>query len=123
MVLEINQTWRQDGIEVVITPPSELTPDKVLFGYRITNRRAGDTIFRFNISDVMSVVDSTGRRMVLQDADGGSEHSFSLRSGQSRERWVAWKGDLTRRDVTEVVVIVNGIANVTNARWRIPIYH
>lgn len=122
-VLELGQVWKQDGLELTVLPPLELHPDGILILYRLTNRRGNPVILRYDQGNVFSLVENTGRRLTMTNTRDGVTLSLTIGAGDKIETWIAWKGDLTRPEITELIITANGVASITNARWRIPIYH
>lgn len=123
-VLELRQTWRQDGLALTLNEfRNGVTAVDITF--RLVNMRDQETTFQFTDNQTFSIIDNRGRTFRMTS---DRVHRFTLRPGESIHLPRGWTvfifaGDVGARDVTELVVTVSGISTITNARWRIPIYH
>ena len=126
-ILEVGQTWRQDGLELNLTRV-DLYTDGIAFHFKLTNQRTIVTVFRFVSGDTFTVTDNDQRRLALDDA--GRISTFTLDPSASADlghdccpAFEYARTDTTQSDVTNLVITVNGISSITNARWHFPIHH
>jgi DnaJ domain len=133
-LLEVGSPWKQDGFELSLTA-ADLRADGLAVHFQFSNRRPNQIITRYTVGETITVIDNRGRRFATDhfndgaainhwDANAaGDTISLTLASNQSLGPWGNWNGDMASPSVTEVIVTVNGISSITNARWRIPVYH
>jgi len=147
-ILEVGQVWQQGGLALKLVRASmelfELWEGK-RFGLRLTfeltNRKAHTVPIHYDLSKDVKVQDNLGRDLETFPACPVSSYGFSprdeiLESGESlllrpvKEMFENFCGEhslgvfveATNPAVTEVIVSIS-IADITNARWRIPIQH
>lgn len=141
-ILEVGQTWRQGGLELRLIE-SELSIEGergpgVLLWFRLTSLRPQSIPVRFS-SENFSAANNRGQRLqlcytnlyercfswnpltvVLGSGDGIYLPSGNNDTGSHR---IFVRSDIVDPAMTEIMVTVSGISSISNARWRIPIYH
>jgi len=145
-VLEVGQSWRQEGIELRIKGPSVLPegiqffPEGILLCTQVKNNTASQIIFKLgSYSDHMNAVDNRGANLEV--------NTYNWRWGDQRTGWAfqeertiilgpgethpvlddhnCWFvfADIGNPQVTEVVVTFRNISRISQAQWRIVIPH
>lgn len=115
--------------------------------FELTNHKSQGIALRYNLGRAISAVSNQGRPLEVGYLDrsvfyvGGGEpweNSFEtittvVESGQTIKlinRGGYWgdprifiKADITDLSLTEIIISVSGISTITEARWRVPVYH
>jgi hypothetical protein len=112
---------------------AEIQPKEIVIHVNLTNRKGSDISIRYSAEN-FSAVNNLGNKLKLNfDRSGlsqGGTFTRVFRNDES-ETLVETEGgramniELDTGDpaLTEVVVTVNGVSSIQNARWRIPIKH
>ena len=140
--LEEGETWTQDDTrlqleEVIYSVGGD--QECISFRFKLYNDANHTTII--NMSDQnYTLVDNLGRRWEFWKFgscsygcgyDRSNEMSgtadprdkYYPRGGCGSHWYVSFGGLLTDERVNEIIVTADGFAQITNAKWRIPIYH
>lgn len=115
--------------------------------FEVTNHKAQAIALRYNLGRIISATSNRGRRLEVGALDrstvyttGGQPWTDSfdtitvvIESGQTIELlnrndyWgdprVFIKADIADPALNEIIIAVSGLSTITNARWRVPIYH
>jgi len=147
-VLDVGQAWKQSGFELMLTEVemgtasnSRLDPVEwgLFISFDLSNFSGNDVPVRYNLAEAITAVDNFGNNLkigsVNQDftelipetvsevfRNGSTIKLLSLPVHGDSLFSVFFYIDVTSERNTEVIVNVN-ISRVSNARWRIPIYH
>jgi DNA-binding CsgD family transcriptional regulator len=138
-ILEVGEAWRQNGVrvkleEVRLFPSGEA----IALMFNLFNDTDHEIVVTIN-EDQFTLEDNLGRRWRLcslatgylgcGDWDFINEYSETVRPGKrfptpGYDSWkVSFAGYVTDTNVDEVIVVVDGLSQITNARWRVPIYN
>jgi hypothetical protein len=137
-ILEVGQKWRQGGLEIILKNVGfevdlYSQPGFAKFELYMTNDKAQDITVKYDESNFMAV-DNRGRSLPFGWIQFGQyyykpceQQSRLIKSGEianlSCGEYILVIADIADTAMTEVIITVNGISSIQNARWRIPIYH
>lgn len=137
-ILEVGESWRQNGVrlkleEVRFFPNSEC----LTLAFNLFNETDHEIIVTIEEQDFYAE-DNLGRRWQLFTLTASgvwcqkgwiSDLTDIVAAGDrfrttGYDYWkVAFSGFLTDTNVDQVIVTVDGLSQIANAKWRIPIYH
>jgi hypothetical protein len=146
-ILEFGQTWRQGGLELTMTESGWggngdwMDEGGGVFTFILTNLEPNDRSFRFS-SDNFSAVDNFGRSVpiipkqnisineycpsdtVQLPANQTIDLVYELRCSQNKDMAFALTPRIDAGDtsITEIIVSIS-VSSISNAKWRIKIYH
>lgn len=143
-ILSVGQTWKQGGLELTMTSakstlyPQELCPiaPGAVASFMIRNKRDKEIVLVTKAEDFSAVTNTGVRLPVYMDkciSSGDTrdipEVTFSVPPGGDRSVGLDWDSpadavfyipfDVANPDITDVVLTVDGISSIHNARWRI----
>jgi hypothetical protein len=136
-ILEIGDSWRQNGVRLRLEEVS-LSPRHECLTLMFNFFNDTDHVIVVTIEEEdFSARDNLDRRWrLITISEGGtacrngwiSELSQAVEPGErfrlSYNAWVvSFTGFVSDTSVNEVIVTVDGLSQISNARWRIPIYH
>jgi DNA-binding CsgD family transcriptional regulator len=123
--LGIGETWRQNGLDVTLAD-ARASSGGISMNFLLTNTRSAPVPLRFTRQQAFSAVDNANNRLAL--VDPGFAYNFTVQPGSTaifdsahEGGPISFSGNLGDPRLTSVTVTVNGIAGISNARWRIPI--
>jgi hypothetical protein len=141
-VLDVGQTWRQGDAELTLTDVV-LHPDREDFygqlytAWKFTNISPNDIVLKFGRSNFTAQT-NLGSQLKILGFYGGAfwcdNASIVVKSGDSLDfsnmcglgssgYMLSIVVNLGNKQITEVVVSVDGISSIAGAKWRIPIFH
>jgi len=147
-ILDVGQTWRQEELELSLSK-AEMgeawvtwadtnlpTENGIYVTMKLKSQKLQDISINYNLYDSVSAVDNFGRNLSIYVAGADVTYDFrivnqilkshetiTLRSwNDSSSGSVFVSVDTASTDITEIKVIVS-LLGITNATWRIPIYH
>ena len=141
-ILEVGQTWRQEGLElrldkgeITIGEGHEHGPG-VFIGFSLTNRRPQQIAFQITQENFFAS-DNRGSQLEVGKSNPFYGYYFAppmedvpivLQSGEHIQLYHDFDAffvrvDITDPSVTEIIVGATGISSINNARWRISIFH
>jgi hypothetical protein len=137
-ILEVEQAWKKGGLELRLTEASlELLDGRpvIAFALELTNKKLSEIAIEYNLQQNVKATDNLGRNLEIAPLGFPGFVTFTkiLRSGDTI-RLVpngGWCGECdylavfveaANPAITEVIVSVS-VADITNARWRVPIQH
>jgi hypothetical protein len=145
IILEIGQTWYQDGAEVTVREPTPWTDDSpyapedqrsgMSFRLFFTNHKPQDISITYSGDFNFTAVDNLGRQLVISDvwpgvvASSCHEQTRIIPVGQTINlgcrdySYILAFVDIGNPAITEIIFTVTGVSSIHEARWRIPIYH
>ncbi len=114
-ILEADQIWRQGGAELKMVP--DINEKFIWIGLEFTNRKPQ----QIHVKPVEPrVVDNFN---ISYDSSRGVDTPCSLNPGKtckwSFEYWL----DITDPGLSELIVTIDNLSSISNAKWRIPVYH
>lgn len=130
-ILEIEQTWRQVGAELTLKKV-DVAPNHLLFFFYFTNRKSQTISIRFSEDDNFHANDNRGQRLKLCFFMNGCQHytgQYVIAPGDTQFIEPNNGGGLlvtistSDPDLTEVVMKITNISSISEAAWRVPIYH
>lgn len=134
-ILEVGESWQQNDIRLKLEEVS-FSPDCLRLHFNLYND-TNHTIVTVINEENFSVVDNLGQRWRFSSfgfcyygcTDYTEEIEDTIEAGEhfkteGCDTWkVAFYGSVTDTRVDEVIVTVDGLSQISNAKWRIPIYH
>ncbi len=144
-ILEFGQTWRQGGLELTMTTSRWGTSGEWMdegggvFTFILTNLEPYDRSFRLS-SENFSAVDNFGRTVPIIPKQNGNideycpsrtvkllaqqtfDLVYELRCSGDPAFALTPRIDAGDTSITELIVSVS-VSSISNARWRIKIYH
>jgi hypothetical protein len=134
-ILEVGASWQQNDIRLRLEEVS-FSPDCLRLHFNLFNNTDHTIVTVINEQN-FSVVDNLGRQWRFSSfgfcyygcTDYTEEIIDTIEAGErfkteGCDTWkVAFYGSVTDTRVDEVIVTVEGLSQISNARWRIPIYH
>lgn len=131
-ILEVGEKWKQEGVALSLDKIEFEPPNKFRAFFTFYNNTDHELILTVK-EDFFLAVDNIGNKWRLVwpqilpwvGPAVRSEFSEIVESGGKHGGWrvTFGGGDLTRPELSEIIVIVDGISKIKNARWRIPVYH
>jgi len=132
-ILAEGDSWRQNDVRLKLEETNFNTSKECMsLEFDLINDTDHELIVIVT-EESFSVEDNLGRRWRLAMLSGGSHYcregwiddlSDAVAVGDHFGSWrVAFIGFVTDTSVDEVIVTVDGLSQISNARWRIPIYH
>ena len=116
-ILQVGETWSQGGLSLTLVS-AEISGDRIYTRFVWANNTSNTIVTQIG-ERTFRLVTSNNIELRLSAFDSGSE---SIKSGAEREYSYQYDGDLGNSTITEIIAIAN-ISRITNARWRIPVYH
>lgn len=139
-ILELGQTWRQGDVELLMTN-ADVYPRAIRIQFRLTNLGPTEKAIRYGL-DNFSAVDNSGRRISVGGVDWNGDPSAQfdcsantviLEPTQDDSIYIpcefgSFEGVVMDVDVgdptlTEIIVTVDGVSEISGARWRVSIDH
>ena len=137
-ILETGDSWKQNGVRLRLEGVHFRPTDEcVTLSFNFFNDTDHVVVVTIEEED-FSARDNLDRRWrLITISEGGtscregwiSELSDAVAAGErfrttGYDAWaVSFAGFLTDTSVNEVIVTIDGLSQISNARWRIPIYH
>jgi len=133
-ILEVGQTWSQGELELTL---DEITLHTIgiTFRFYLTSHKLQDIIISHHIKDNFSLVDNRGVSLPLEYTNLNTRVSRKFSEPITLlvkpEETVFIGGDvlpifarfdIANEAITEVIMTVTDISDITEAKWRVPIY-
>jgi len=126
-ILVPGDTWRQNGLELTLTSP-QISANGGTADFSLTNRGQSDIRFQFTKGSAFSAVDN--RNAPLKIGDPNYRYDFVLQpnatmllDGSHAGGAISFAGPLSSPQLSSIMVTVKGMADISNAQWRIPFQH
>ncbi|MBI3913864.1 MAG: hypothetical protein HY327_06730 [Chloroflexi bacterium] len=123
-ILAPGEIWRQSGQLLTLTEVNVVS-DGVIINATFTNRTGQKLVFTVSGPNAFAVIDNMGNlfRSDIPWTDNVTvENEGSLRLFANGNAWI-FKGNVANPNVTYVIFIIRNISRISEAKWRIPVYH
>jgi DNA-binding CsgD family transcriptional regulator len=131
-VLEVGDSWRQNGVRLKLIE-TNLSSECVSFSFDFYNETNHQMVVEID-PEAFSVRDNLGQQWELVSISDWTicdtrgiyveKQSETVDPGDNYgAHWFGFKGPVTDSRVNEVVITVEKISQISNARWRVPIYN
>jgi len=131
-ILEVGASWYQNGVRLKLEE-TQLSPNCLSILIDFYNETAHQLVLVIDLEEI-SAEDNLGQRWppvslsdwIICDTRGiyTDKQSETVDPGDNYgAHWIGFEGPVTDSRVTEVVVTVQRMSQISNAKWRIPIYH
>jgi len=140
-ILDVGQTWRQSGVELTLLE-IELHPTRddyygqVYTSWRFANNTPNEIILSYSYQN-FSANDNLGNRLKIlgfyNESFWCDDYSLVMKSGDIFDfsKMCPVVGgyqlpvvvNLSNKQISEIIVTATGISSISDAKWRIPIFH
>lgn len=131
-ILEVGESWYQNGVRLKLKE-TNLAADCVSVLFDLYNETDHQLVVVMDLEKIFAE-DNLDRRWspvslsdwVICDTRGiyTEKQTETVDSSDNfGAHWIGFEGPVTDSRVTEVIVTVEELSQISNARWRIPVYH